>query len=127
MIFRNREDLVRSQLPRRLRQHLPAHGILTAREMKWEQLRNGARISAAVEAGFDAILTIDKQLEYQQRLTSLPLPVVVVDGKSNALPDLIPFVPSLLKLLNSPLDIALYVVQENGEVLRLTEPLRRSA
>ena len=53
-------------LPRRFREHVPEHDVRTAREMKWEQLRNGALLSAASEAGFDAFLTIDKQLEHQQ-------------------------------------------------------------
>ena len=34
-------------LPRRLREHLPGHEIRTTREMKWEQLRNGALMSLA--------------------------------------------------------------------------------
>ena len=66
--------LVDQNLPRGLRKHLPEHEIITAREMKWEQMRNGALIIAAVEAGFEAIITIDKQLEYQQSLATLPLP-----------------------------------------------------
>jgi len=38
-------------------------------------------------------LTIDKKLEHEQNLLTLPLPVVVIDSLSNALPFLIPFVP----------------------------------
>jgi predicted nucleotidyltransferase component of viral defense system len=58
-------------LPRRLREHLPGHEIRTAREMKWEQLRNGALLSAASEARFEVFVTIDKQLEHQQNLRTL--------------------------------------------------------
>jgi hypothetical protein len=112
-------------LPRRLREHLPEHEIRTAKEMKWEQMRNGALLAAASGAGFDAFMTIDKQLEHQLNLAVLPLPVIVVDGDSNALPALLPFAPFLHNLLASSLDRALYIVQENGDVLRLNEPRNR--
>ena len=72
-----------------MREHLPGHEIRTTREMKWEQLRNGALMSIAAGAGFEVFVTIDKQIEHQQNLAALALAVVVVDGKSNALPALI--------------------------------------
>ena len=112
-------------LPRRLREHLPGHEIRTTREMKWEQLRNGALISIASGAGFEVFVTIDKQIEHQQNLAALLLAVVVVDAKSNALPALLPFTPSLHGLFASSLERALYVVEEGGNVLRLTEPRSR--
>ena len=106
-------------LPRRFREHLHGHDVRTAREMKWEQLRNGALLSAASEARFDAFLTIDKQLEHQQNLAALALPVVVVDGDSNALPALLPLAPFIRNLLATPLERVLYIVQKGGNVLRL--------
>lgn len=86
-------------LPRRRRKHLPGFEIHTAKEMKWEQLRNGALMTVAIAAGFDVFVTIDKQLEHQQNLATLPLPVVVLDGDSNALPALVPFVPILQQVM----------------------------
>jgi predicted nuclease of predicted toxin-antitoxin system len=69
-------------LPRRLREHLPEHEIRTAREIRWEQLRIGALLSAASEARFEVFVTIDKQLEHQWNLRALPPPIVIVDGTS---------------------------------------------
>ena len=112
-------------LPRRLREHLPGHEICTTREMKWEQLRNGALMSVAAEAGFEVFVTIDKQIEHQQNLAALVLTVVVVDGKSNALPALLPFTPFLGNLFASSLERTLYVVEESGNVLQLREPRSR--
>ena len=109
-------------LPRRLREHLPGHEIRTTREMKWEQLRNGALMSVAAAAGFEVFVTIDKQIEHQQNLATLALTVVVVDGKSNALPALLPFTPFLRDLFGSSLQRDLYVVEEGGNVLQLKEP-----
>ena len=101
-------------LPRRFREHLPEHDVHTAREMKWEQLRNGVLLSVASEAGFAAFLTIDKHLEHQQNLAALALPVVVIDGASNALPALLPFAPFIRNLMATPLERALYIVQNTA-------------
>ncbi len=109
-------------LPRRLREHLPGHEIRTTREMKWEQLRNGALMAVAAEADFEVFVTIDKQIEHQQNLAALALAVVVVDGKSNALPALLPFTPYLRHLFASSLERALFIVEADGKVLRLREP-----
>jgi hypothetical protein len=111
-------------LPRRLREHLPGHEIRTTREMKWEQLRNGVLMSIAAAAGFNVFVTIDKQIEHQQNLAALTL-AVVVDGKSNALPALLPFIPVLRDLFASSLERALYVVEEGGSVLQLKEARSR--
>ena len=114
--------LLDHNLPRRLSEHLPGHEIRTTREMKWEQLRNGALMSIAASAGFEVFVTIDKQIEHQQNLAALLLTVVVVDGKSNALPVLLPFAPFLRDLFATSLERFLYVVEESGNVLRLKEP-----
>jgi hypothetical protein len=88
--------------------------------MKWEQLRNDALMSVAIEAGFDVFVTIDKQIEHQQNLAALVLSVVVVDGKSNTLPVLLPFVPFLRDLSASSLERVLYVIEENGKCASVT-------
>jgi hypothetical protein len=90
--------------------------------MKWEQLRNGALMSIAAGAAFEAFVTIDKQIEHQQNLSALALAIVVVDGKSNALPGLMPFTPYLRDLFASSLERALYIVEEDGKILTLREP-----
>ena len=92
--------------------------------MKWEQLRNGALMSIAAGAGFEVLVTIDKQIEHQQNLAALAL-AVVVDGKSNALPALMPFTPFLRDLFASSLERALYIVEGGGNVLTLREPRSR--
>ena len=69
-------------LPRRLREHLPGHEIRTTREMKWEQLRNGALMSVAAATGFEVFVTIDKQIEHQQNLATLARPCSCLSPRS---------------------------------------------
>jgi hypothetical protein len=114
--------LLDHNLPRRLRDHLIGHDVKTAREMKWEELENGVLLRAAADAGFNAILSIDKKLEHEQNLAQLPIPVIVLDAISNALPGLLPLVPFLQQLLNSPLERILYIVQETGEIRKAIFP-----
>jgi hypothetical protein len=111
---------------RRFRRHLIGHAIQTAREMRWEALRNGELLKAAAADGFDAILCIDKNVEYQQNLQLLPLPIIVLDAQSNALHDLMPFAPYLLKLLNAQLSKALYFIEKNGDVSQVLTPRPKS-
>ncbi len=107
---------------RRLRRHLAGHAVSTTREMRWESFSNGVLLQAAADAGFEAFSSIDKKLEFEQNLQKLPLPIVIIDSRSNALPALVPFAPFILGLLATPIIPMLYVIEENGSVLRLTAP-----
>jgi hypothetical protein len=60
--------------------------------------KNGDLLRTAKDQ-FDAFLTADQNLQYQQNLSTLPIAVVVLVAKSNRLDDLRPLVPKLLKLL----------------------------
>ena len=44
---------------------------------------------------FDALITVDKNTQYQQNLSALPLSVVVLNARSNEIKFLVPFVPKL--------------------------------
>ncbi len=68
------------------------------------------------------MISIDKKLEHEQNLQTLPVPVIVLDSISTALPALVPFAPFVLDLFKSRLDRLLYIVQSNGVVVRLTAP-----
>ena len=67
--------------PAPLRQLLSAHGVSTAYEMGWSELENGDLLAAA-EAGFDVLVTTDKNLRYQQDLTGRNLAILVLPTTS---------------------------------------------
>jgi hypothetical protein len=68
--------------------------------MGWSGLKNGKLLALAAD-GFDAFITVDKNLPYQQNLTALPLAVIVLDAVSNELPALQPLLPTLERALLS--------------------------
>jgi len=109
-------------LPKRYRQKLPGHEIKTAREMGWEALANGLLLRAAASAGFEAVISADKNLEFQQNLSTLPLPVLVLAVPANTVAALEPTVNIVLDLLKAPLDRALYLIEPNGAVRRFVGP-----
>jgi hypothetical protein len=65
--------------PRTLAKYLIArHIVIEARARGWDKLENGKLLSAAEAAGFQVLLTTDKNLRYQQNLTARKIAVVVL-------------------------------------------------
>src|SRR5436190_20231610 len=63
--------------PAPLRYALRGHLVATAHEMGWAQLANGDLLNAA-EASFDAFVTTDQNLRYQQNLRGRKLAILIL-------------------------------------------------
>ena len=85
-------------VPRRLRRYLPGHEVRTTREMGWETHKNG-KLLVAAEAEFDVLLTVDRNIEYQQNLSGCSLAIVIMEAASNSPSDLLPVLSEVEKLL----------------------------
>lgn len=81
------------------RQELPGHEVRTVPQQGWAGLGNGELLQRAAAERFEAFLTADQNLEFQQNLAGSPLRVIVLVAPSNALEDLLPLVPSILRLI----------------------------
>lgn len=66
--------------------------------MGWGGVKNGALLALAAK-DFDAFITVDKNLPYQQNLATLPVAVVVLRAASNELSSLAPLMPRLEETL----------------------------
>ena len=64
-------------VPRPLRKFLPGHAVRTAQEMGWAQLKNGALLREA-ETQFDAFISTDQNLKYQQNVTGRKIAILVL-------------------------------------------------
>ena len=71
-------SLLDQNLTEYLRDLPPGHTVTHASERGWDRLSNGALLSAAEEAGFDAMLTADQNLPYQNRLLGCRIAVVIL-------------------------------------------------
>ena len=56
--------------PRGLARFLTGHAVEEARSRGWEELANGELIDVAEQAGFEVLVTTDKNIQYQQNLKS---------------------------------------------------------
>lgn len=84
----------------RLLRDLVGHDVKTARQMGWSTVRNGELLRLCA-AHFDAFVTVDRNLSFQNRVLELPLAVVVLHARTNRLADLRPLVPDLLAALET--------------------------
>jgi hypothetical protein len=65
--------------PRTLARYLIDHHTVTeARARGWEQLDNGQLLTVAEAAGFEVLVTTDKNIRYQQNLESRKIAIVVL-------------------------------------------------
>lgn len=83
-----------------LKIHLPDHQTFTVREMGWSGVKNGALMALCIQNGFELLLTIDKNLMYQNDLNQHPLIIVVFNSIDSRVEELVNFIPSF----NSQLD-----------------------
>ncbi|MEO8149320.1 MAG: DUF5615 family PIN-like protein [Bacteroidia bacterium] len=68
---------------KKLKRFITNHQCFTVSDMKWDGLRNGNLMSKSVENDFDLLLTIDKNLQYQQNIGKYNLIVVVFNTGSS--------------------------------------------
>jgi hypothetical protein len=64
--------------PAPLRLALKGHVVIEAVDRGWDRLANGALLDAAEAAGFELLVTADKNMHYQQNLTGRKIAIVVL-------------------------------------------------
>jgi hypothetical protein len=65
-------------VPAPLRYALRAHEVVTAFERGWSELKNGDLLARAEAAGFEVFVTTDRNLKYQQNLSSRGIAIIVL-------------------------------------------------
>jgi hypothetical protein len=85
---------------RRLARDITGHEVSTVVGLGWAGVRNGALLQRCA-GRFDAFVTVDRNLAFQQRTDALTFGVVVLRARSNRLADLRPLVPILLQQLTA--------------------------
>lgn len=85
----------------RLRLLISSHDCQTARYADLAGLKNGLLLDAAETAGFDVLITVDRNIPDQQNLAGRKIALVILRGKTNRLSDLAPLVPAVLSALGS--------------------------
>lgn len=84
----------------RLARAIVGHDVKTARQMGWRTIKNGELLLLA-SRHFDAFVTVDRNLSFQQNLPAFPIRIIVLQAQTNRLADLERLVPSLLRQIES--------------------------
>ena len=77
---------------------LAGHHCTSAQKMGWAGLTNGDLLKQA-EAQFDLLITGDRNLSFQQEMTSFNIAVVVLHPKTTKLDDTFELIPKVISLL----------------------------
>jgi alkanesulfonate monooxygenase SsuD/methylene tetrahydromethanopterin reductase-like flavin-dependent oxidoreductase (luciferase family) len=93
--------LIDESLPKRLRKELPGFEVFTVPQKGWARTKNGALLRLAEAAGFDAFLTADQSLQYQQNLAASTLRIIVFAAPSNRLEHIRPLLAEAIAALNA--------------------------
>ena len=64
--------------PAPLRSFLTGHTVREAKAQGWDTFKNGDLLTAAEAAGFDVLVTTDKNIRYQQNLTVRTIAIIVL-------------------------------------------------
>ena len=87
-------------VPRRQLKALPGHAVKAVGEAGWAGAKNGALLKFAAKE-FDVLLTVDRNLEYQQKFSGSALAVVVLHTSSNDIVALRPLMPAVLEAISN--------------------------
>ncbi len=93
--------LLDENFPVGLRHEIEGHECVTIAYQNWRGIQNGQLLALAADANFDALLTNDGNLPYQQNQQDLAVAVIVLQSVSNDLDDIRPRLPQLQKALEN--------------------------
>ena len=67
--------------PKPIAASLTGHEVTYARKIGWHELGNGELIQQAEQAGFEVLLSTDKNLKYQQNLSGRKIAIIVLGNQ----------------------------------------------
>lgn len=83
---------------RRLARELAGHQVTTVPDAGWASAKNGDLLALAQDK-FDAFVTTDRNLAFQQHVPKFGIAVLILRAPTNRLTDLRPLIPKLLEAL----------------------------
>ena len=90
--------LLDENLPHDLASELAGHDVTTVQGLGWAGLKNGELLRQAT-GKVDAFLTMDRNIELQQKIDGLSFGIVVIRARSNRVEHLRPLISDILVAL----------------------------
>jgi hypothetical protein len=93
-----------------LRHAITGHDCQTCRYAGFKGMTNGRLLAAAEQAGFEVLITVDRNFPKQQRLRDREIGLIILQGRTTNLDDLLTLIPDVLTVLE---------VLKPGDVIRV--------
>ncbi len=87
------------------------HEVFTVDYLNWKGIKNGALLALMVQHSFDALITVDKSISFQQSIEEFPVLIFVLKARSNTHKLLKPLIPKVLELLKKDQSPGLFIIQ----------------
>jgi predicted nuclease of predicted toxin-antitoxin system len=97
---------------KRLKKHLATFEVLTVCDLSLSGIKNGKLLNFCVENNFDLLLTIDKNLVFQQNLEQYPLTIVILNCQTSKIEELVTFLPSFKSQVNKLQKHKVYIIDK---------------
>ena len=91
--------LLDESTPRPLKREFAGLDVTHVADIGWQGRQNGVLLVSMCEEGYDTLITVDQNLQFQQDVPSAGIAVVVLHAATNRLVDLRPLVPTVRELL----------------------------
>ena len=95
--------LLDENLPKRLKQDLQEFEVYTVHDKDWTGISNGALLKLLLDEKFDALITFDKNLQYQQNFSKYNISVLVLNASDNSYVTLQKLVPKIKVIISNGL------------------------
>ena len=92
--------LLDEHLPIGLAAELAGDTVDTVSGRGWSGIKNG-ELLRRMNGQYDALVTVDRSIEFRQRIATLRFGIVPVRARSNRMQDLMPLVPSIRSALDT--------------------------
>ena len=89
-----RRILLDENLPKPLIKHFSInYKIDSVSDLNWQSKKNGELLEAMAREGIDILLTVDKNLQFQQNLDKYPVQIILLLTLSNRYKSIVPQIP----------------------------------
>lgn len=95
----------------RLIKNLTEYDIFTVSQMGWLSMKNGELIKLAIENSFTHIVTLDKNIQFQQNLEKYKINFIIFDSFNSRLDTLVKFIPEFKNVLKNDPDKKITVLK----------------
>ena len=97
---------------KKVKTFLGGHAVFTIGQMEWRGLKNGMLLKQAEQKNFDILLTIDKNISYQQNMANYNIAIVVLNTNNSNIETLQDYIPNFINQIKNFEKGKLYVIEK---------------